>query len=84
MSTLSEIEAAMAALSPAERVALERRLHEMNLAQHGEGKVFTGDDAVVWWTEREHMQLDEGEAFARDVEAARRELAGPPNAPRWD
>jgi hypothetical protein len=54
--------------------ALERRLREMNLARREERKVFTAHDAVEWWRKREHMPLDEREAFARDVEAARREL----------
>ena len=63
---------------------LERRLHEINLARREERKVFTGNDAVNWWRKREHMRIDEGEAFARDVEAARRESNVPPKAPRWE
>jgi len=84
MSTLAEIEAAVAALSPAEMEALERRLHEMNVARREERKVFTGHDAVNWWRKRAHVPTDEGEAFARDVETARRDSIAPPKAPRWE
>jgi hypothetical protein len=83
MSTLAEIEAAVAALTPAEMEALERRLHELNSARR-EGKgIFTGEDAVNWWQTREHMPPAEGELFARDVEAARSEVSLP-TEPRWE
>ena len=84
MSTLAEIEAAVAALSSGELEALEHRLHEMNLARREGRKAFTGDDAVTWWRGREHMPPVEAEAFARDVEAARSELNAPPKAPQWE
>ena len=41
MSTLTEIEEAVARLSPDEREVLERRLHAMNAERTGGGKVFT-------------------------------------------
>jgi hypothetical protein len=84
MSTLAEIEAAVAALSPAEMETLERRLHEINLARCEERTLFTGNDAVNWWRQRKHLPLDEAEAFARDVENARRDSCAPPKAPRWE
>ena len=84
MSTLAEIEAAVAALSSGELEALEHRLHEMNLARRNGCKPFTGDDAVARWRGRERMPLVEAESFARDVEVARSELNAPPKAPRWE
>ena len=84
MKTLSEIEAAAAALPPAEMEDLERKLHEMNRVRREGRKVFTGRDAVDWWHERSHLPADEAEAFARDVEAARGEVTYPPKAPEWE
>jgi hypothetical protein len=84
MSTLTEIEAAVAALSPVEMEALERHLHELNLARREGRKVFTANDAVAWWRGRERMPLDEAESFASDVEKARNEVATPPKAPPWE
>ena len=83
MSTLAEIEEAVASLSLDERAVLERRLHAMNAAGAGGGKIFTGADAARWWSEMEHLPATEAEAFAEDVEAAQRELNRPPTAPRW-
>ena len=73
MSTLAEIEEAVASLSPDEREVLERRLHAMNRERARGGTIFTGSDAVRWWTEMEHLPATEAEALAEDVEAARRE-----------
>jgi hypothetical protein len=84
MSTLAKIEADVATLSPAEMEALEKRLHELNLARRAGRKVFTGSDAVEWWRGRKHMSPEDGEEFARDVEAARRNLNSPPKAPGWE
>ena len=83
MSTLAEIEEAVASLSPDEREVLERRLHAMNAGRAGGGGRFTGADAVRWWSEMEHLPAKEAEAFGEDVEAARRELNRPPTAPQW-
>ena len=80
MSTLAEIEEAVASLSPDEREMLERRLHAMNMERAGCGTIFAGSDAVQWWPEMEHLPATEAEAFAEDVEAARRELNRPPTA----
>ena len=84
MSTLAEIEEAVASLSPDERELLERRLHAMNAAGAGGGKIFTGADAARWWSEMEHLPAREAESFAADVETARRELNRPQPTPRWE
>ncbi len=83
MSTLAEIEEAVGSLSAEDREVLERRLRAMNAASVGGGRIFTGADAVRWWSEMEHLPATEAQAFAEDVEAARRELNRPPTAPRW-
>ena len=84
MSTLAEIEEAVANLSPDEREVLERRLHAMNAAGVGTRKVFTGAEAARAWSEMEHLSASEAESFAEDVEAARRKLNRPQPAPRWE
>jgi hypothetical protein len=47
-------------------------------------QVFTGSNAIDWWRKREHMSPEEGEEFARDVEAVRRDLNMPPKTPEWE
>ena len=83
MSTLAEIEEAVASLSPDEREVLERRLHAMNVERAKGGRIFTGADAVRWWSEMDHLPASEAESFAEDVDAARHELNRPHPAPRW-
>ena len=78
MSTLAEIEAAAAELSAEEIEALERRLRMVKTT-----RPFTGRDAVRWWAEFKHLPPEEAEAFASDVEKARREMNRPPIAPTW-
>jgi hypothetical protein len=89
MSKLLEIEAAAAALPPEELEALEKRLHELNVARRG-GKVFTAIDAARWWRERTAMSRDEAAmsrdeaaSFADDVEAGRAEMNRPPPPSPW-
>lgn len=84
MSTLAEIVAALPSLKSEEAEALERRLHELNAVRRNGGKVFTGDDAVRWWREREHLPAEEAAAFADDVEAAHRAINRPPTPPAWE
>jgi len=84
MSTLAEIEAALPELSREEMDALERRLHELRAEREAGERTFTGNDAVRWWRQMSHLPPDEAEAFARDVEAGRREMNRPPGAPRWE
>jgi hypothetical protein len=81
MSTLTEIEVALPSLTTNELVKLDDAL-EATLRERR--KVFTGLDAVRWWGERERMADAEVEAFAADVEAARREANRPPAEPRWE
>ena len=83
MSTLAEIEAVLLSLKSDEMEVLEQRLHALNVARRDGGKVFTGNDAVRWWKEREHLPPEEAEAFASDVEAARRQMNRPPVPPTW-
>lgn len=81
MSTLSEIERALPSLTTEELVRLNDTL-EATLRQRR--KVFTGLDAVRWWSERARMADADAEAFADDVEAARREANRPPPETRWE
>ena len=83
MSTLAEIEAAAAELTVEEMDALERRLRILKSARRAEPPVFTGRDAVRWWTEFKHLPAEEADAFASDVEKARLEMNRPPTAPTW-
>ena len=69
MSTLTEIEVALPSLTTEELVKLDGALDETLRERR---KVFTGLDAVRWWSERERMPEADAEAFAVDVEAARR------------
>ncbi len=81
MSTLTEIEVALPSLTTDELVRLDDAL-EATLRERR--KVFTGLDAVRWWSERERMPDADAEAFAADVEAARREANRPPTERRWE
>ena len=78
MSTLAEIEAAAAELSAEDIEELERRLRVLKTT-----RPFTGRDAVRWWGEFKHLPAEEADAFASDVENARREMNRPPLAPTW-
>ena len=75
MSTLTEIEVALPSLTTDELVRLDDALEETLRERR---KAFTGLDAVRWWSERERMPEADAEAFAADVEAARREANRPP------
>ena len=81
MSTLTEIESTLPSLTTEELVRLDDTL-EATLRERR--KVFTGLDAVRWWSERERMPDADAEAFADDVETARREANRPPPGPRWE
>ena len=81
MSTLAEIEAALPGLTVEELGALAGRLAEMKSSGVEKRRVVTGDDAVRWWREIEHLPPAEAEAFARDVESGRAELNRIPSAP---
>ena len=83
MSTLAEIEAAVARLSAAELEQLERRVHELALMRRATSKVFTGADAARWWSQREHEPAEEGAAFASAIEAARSEMNRPLHSQPW-
>ena len=81
MSTVMEIVKAL----PALRTAALLRLHGAVAATlQARRKVFTGLDAVRWWESRERMSIEDGEAFAADVEAGRREANRPPAECRWE
>jgi hypothetical protein len=81
MSTLSEIEAALPKLSTEELARLDDAVEATLRARR---KAFTGRDAARWWKEHERMPLDDADAFAADVEVARREANRPPPEPRWE
>ncbi len=81
MSTLTEIESTLPSLTTEELVRLDDTL-EATLRERR--KVFTGLDAVRWWSERERMPDADAEAFAADMEAARREANRPPAELRWE
>ena len=79
MSTLTEIERTLPSLTTEELVRLDDTL-EATLRERR--KVFTGLDAMRWWSERARMTDADAEAFADDVAAARREANRPPLEPR--
>ena len=81
MSTLTEIEVALPSLTMDELVRLDGAL---GATLRERRKVFTGLDAVRWWSERGRMPDADAEAFAADVEAARREANRPPAERRWE
>ena len=81
MSTLTEIEVALPSLTTDEFVRLDNALEETLRERR---KVFTGLEAVRWWSERKRMPDADAEAFAADVEAARCEANRPPVESRWE
>jgi hypothetical protein len=80
MNTLSEIEAVLSILSTDELVRLEDAVDATLRSR----KRLTGAEASRWWEDRDRMSLEEADAFAEDVEAARNEANHPPIEPRWD
>ena len=76
MSTLAEIEEAVASLSPDERELLERRLHAMNAGR-------TGAELAGLWAALPHLSDDEAAAFERDIVAARAAMRAQA-APAWE
>ena len=81
MSTLAEIEKALLKLSTDELVRLD---DAVETALQTRRRVFTGRDAAGWWRQRAPMPAEDAEAFAADVETARRETNHPPAEPRWE
>ena len=81
MSTLAEIKDALPKLSTEELVRLDDAVDATLRARR---KVFTGHDAARWRKEHELMTVKDADAFATDVEVARREANRPPAEPRWE
>ena len=76
MSTLAEIEEAVASLSPDEREVLERRLHAMKAGR-------TGAELAGLWAALPHLSENEAEAFERDIVASRAAVCEQA-APAWE
>ena len=83
MSTLAEIEAAVATLPLPELRELEGYVVISRQRKERAG-AFTGRDAILLWQEMEHLPLGEAEAFARDVEEGRRMMNQPPKPLKWE
>ena len=81
MSTLLEIEAAVPSLSTEELTHLDAVV-EATLRRRSATPVVTARDALDWWEKVERFSLEEGEAFARDIEAGRAAL-NQPSPDRW-
>ena len=76
-----EIEAAVPSLSTAELAHLDAVV-EATLRRRSAAPVVTARDALDWWEKVERFSLEEGEAFARDIEAGRTAL-NQPSPDRW-
>jgi len=81
MDTLLEIEAAVPSLSTEELTRLDAVV-EATLRRRSATPVVTARDALDWWEKVERFSPEEGEAFARDIEAGRA-AANQPSPDRW-
>ena len=81
MSTLLEIEAAVPSLSTEELTHLDAVV-EATLRRRSATPVVTARDALDWWEKVERFSPEEGEAFARDIEAGRA-ATNLPSPDRW-
>ncbi|MCX6982795.1 MAG: hypothetical protein NTV08_18890 [Verrucomicrobia bacterium] len=82
MSTLAEIESAVAALPRAEQAALLRFV-TVKLGGADGGPVKTGGELARSWSGLPHLTPDEAADFERDLVAARA-AAGGQAAPEWE
>ena len=78
MSTVLEIESAIASLSPAD----EARLRNW-LGGRAASRPKTGAELAALWPSRFHLTANEAEEMGRDLEADRRRQS-PPKAPAWE
>jgi len=82
MSTLAEIESAVAALPRAEQAELLRFV-TVQLGGADAGRVKTGGELARLWSRLPHLTPDEAADFERDLLAVRAG-AGGQTAPEWE